>query len=160
MGTSMNRAYRSQLTSTLALILLSGLVGLQIRAATIIVPTPLEGAEAGGGSSVLNDNIRLQEIYASSTLPAGPITITEIRFRPSAVAGGSFTSTIPNIQINLSTTSLKPSELQPTFAANVGPNDTVVFSGSLPLSSSFTGPVSGPKEFDIIIPLSTPFVYD
>src|SRR5262245_30831295 len=141
----MNRTYRRPLVSTLALIVLSCLAGLQIRAATVIVPTPFAGAEAGGGSSVLNDNIRLKEIYASSTLAAGPIAITEIRFRPSAFAGTNFTSTIANIQINLSTTSLRPSEMSPTFSANVGPNDTVVFSGSLPLSSSFTGPASGPK---------------
>jgi hypothetical protein len=36
----------------------------------------------------------------------------------------------------------------------------VVFSGSLSLSSSFTGPVGGPKAFDIVTTLETPFLYD
>src|SRR5438093_6501897 len=46
------------------------------------------------------------------------------------------------------------------LANNVGGNDTVVFQGPITLSSRFVGPSSGPKEFDIIVPLSTPFTYD
>jgi len=69
-------------------------------AGTVIVPGPFATREAGGGSSVLNDNIRLQEIYGAAALPEGPIRITEIRFRPSAFFGRAFTSSIPNIQIN------------------------------------------------------------
>jgi hypothetical protein len=36
----------------------------------------------------------------------------------------------------------------------------VVKSGSLTLSSAVTGPVGGPKDFDIFIDLDTPFIYD
>jgi hypothetical protein len=50
--------------------------------------------------------------------------------------------------------------LSPTFAANVGDDDTMVFSGSLSLSSADTGPVAGPKDFDVVITLHVPFLYD
>src|SRR5207237_10575653 len=47
-----------------------------------------------------------------------------------------------------------------TFAQNVGADDTTVFSGALPISSQFSGLTNGPKAFDILVPLTTPFVYD
>ena len=53
-----------------------------------------------------------------------------------------------------------PDALSKTFADNVGSDDTVVHSGELTLSSSVTGPASGPKDFDIVIALSTSFFYD
>jgi hypothetical protein len=36
----------------------------------------------------------------------------------------------------------------------------MVHSGALLLSSAFTGPQSGPKDFDIVVNLQTPFLYD
>jgi hypothetical protein len=43
----------------------------------------------------------------------------------------------------------------------VGGDDQVVFApGPLSLSSADTGPVSGPKDFDIVINLTTPFLYN
>jgi hypothetical protein len=42
----------------------------------------------------------------------------------------------------------------------LGADNTIVFSGALSLSSSFTGPPGGPKNFDIIINLTTPFLYN
>src|SRR5207245_1191964 len=70
-----------------------------------------------------------------------------------------FTTTVSSIQFNLSTTSRNPDGLSPTYAQNVGADDTVVFNGSLPLSSQFSGPAFGPKAFDIVVPLTTPFTY-
>jgi hypothetical protein len=127
---------------------------------SVVVPGVFEATEGGGGSSLLNNNIRLQEIHASSALPAGPILITEIRFRPSAVAGSAFTSTVPHLEIRLSTTPTQPPNLSSTFAANVGTNEVVVFDGELLLSSAFTGPAGGPKDFDILVPFTTPFAYN
>src|SRR5207249_8841041 len=71
------------------------------------------------------------------------------------------TSTLPDIQIDLSTTSAGDDGLSTTYANNVGADDTVVFTrGALTLSSAFTGPPDGPKDFDIIITLTTPFLYN
>ena len=60
----------------------------------------------------------------------------------------------------MSTTAARANNLSATFADNVGASETVVFRGPITLSSRFVGPPSGPKEFDIIIPLQTPFTYD
>jgi hypothetical protein len=50
------------------------------------------------------------------------------------------------------------------FATNVGADNTTVYGDAdgepLSLSSSFTGPAGGPKDFDIIINLTTPFLYN
>ncbi len=138
----------------------AALISPSVLADTVVVPAANASSEGGGGSSVLNDNIRLQEIYSASILPDSPITITEMRFRPSALYGSAFTATISNINIRLSTTQVMPVSISSTFADNVGTNETVVFNGELPLSSAFTNAPGGTKGFDIVIPFSVPFAYD
>jgi PEP-CTERM motif len=103
---------------------------------------------------------RYQQVYSSTQFGSGAMMISQILFRPDAQSGSSFSSTLPNVQIDLSTTSASASALSFNFASNVGADDTVVHSGALSLSSSFTGPSGGPKDFDIVINLSTPFLYD
>jgi plastocyanin len=135
-----------------------------INGAFLVVPSvneQLDGsATDGGGSGILNASGRFQTVYDASQFPGGILTIYELRMRPSAVWGHAFTSAIPNLQINLSTTAAQANQLSATFAQNVGTNDTVVFQGPITVSSRFTGPAGGPKEFDIVFPLSTPFNYD
>ena len=103
---------------------------------------------------------RYQQVYAASQFGGGGL-ITQIVFRPDATFGSAFMSTLPDIQIDLSTTSAADDGLSSTFANNVGADDTIVFArGALTLSSAFTGPPDGPKDFDIIITLTTPFLYN
>lgn len=129
-------------------------------AESLPIPAVLAGVEGGGGSSVLRNSIRLQEVYAGSQFPALPMVIHQLRWRPSALFGQAFSATISNLQVNLSTTARQPDGLSALFAENVGSNDTVVFSGPITLSSAFTGPANGPKAWDIVVPLTTPFLYD
>jgi hypothetical protein len=91
---------------------------------------------------------------------AGVVLIDEIALRPDAGTGQAFAGTLPLVQIDLSTTSMAPDALSTLFANNLGANNTTVFSGPLSLSSADSGPPAGPKDFDIIIPLATPFLYD
>lgn len=126
----------------------------------LVVPNVNATINGTDGSGLLNTPMRDQIVYDASLFPAVTMTIMELRLRPNARTGRAFTATIPNLQINLSTTGIEPDHLRGTFAQNVGTNDTVVFQGPLTVSSGFAGPVNGPKEFDIIIPLSTPFLYD
>jgi hypothetical protein len=102
---------------------------------------------------------RYQQVY-SSTEFLTPVLISGVAFRPDGSVGGAFLSTLPNVQITLSTTGAAVDGLSPTFATNVGGNVTTVFSGALSLSSSFTGPPGGPKDFDIAIVFTTPFLYN
>jgi hypothetical protein len=141
------------------------LLPTRAEATTVVVPNSL-GAAEGNLSNVWpfssGSPMRYQQVFGSSEFSAfsGPENITGVAFRPDGVHAGAFSYTISNIQINLSTSSAAPDALSSSFAANVGANDTVVFSGSLSLSSAFTGPVGGPKDFDIMIPFQTPFLYD
>jgi hypothetical protein len=58
------------------------------------------------------------------------------------------------------TTTTAPDALSPIFANNEGADKTLVHSGSLSLSSADIGPAGGPKAFDIIINLTTSFLYN
>ena len=149
------------------------------RAATITAPnglTSVEGNEANllpfnigaDAQSVPSGTERYQQVYAAGqffALQPGGEFITQIAFRPDANFGASaFSSTLPRIRIDLSTTLAAPDGLSTVFASNVGGNNTVVFGGltgaPLALSSSFTGPAGGPKNFDIVINLTTAFFYN
>ena len=134
----------------------------------VVVPNELETVEGNidnawpFNNACCYESQRYQQVYAASDFGAvsGQQPITQIAFRPDAMSGAAFAATIPSIEIRLSTTTRAPDELSEVFADNVGADDTIVFAGALPLSSSFAGPIGGPKAFDIVINLQTPFVYD
>ena len=145
------------------------LVATPASAQTIVVPRILQAVEGESnlcfpfdlGDYSFNSQ-RYQQVYADSEFRdfVGPVRITAIAFRPDSQWGNSFAGLLPKIQINLSTTAAVPGRLSPVFLENVGPDDTIVFTGPLALSSNFTGPAGGPKDFDIRIELKTPFLYD
>jgi len=147
-----------------------GLAQSGAHAQTVVVPsgnTSVEGNSNNGFPFNLIgfglSSQRYQQVYDKSEFSSlsGPELITQILFRPDAGFGGAFSSTLPSVQIDLSTTGKAPDGLSATFADNVGANDTVVYhTGPLALSSAFTGPANGPKDFDILINLDTPFLYD
>lgn len=126
----------------------------------VVVPNYTDYSTASGAASTFESTNRVQQVYQALQFPSGPILIKELRFRPAdAPFGGVFSCTISNIQIHLSTTAAAAGGLSTTFASNVGADDTTVYSGSLHLSSQFTGPASGPKDMDIVVHLQTPFLY-
>jgi len=133
-----------------------------VAAAGVIVPNALSNTEGNGNNNLPFDSIdpqRYQQVYAASQFVDGGL-ITEISFRPDGLVGVPFSVTINNIQIDLSTTLAAPDALDSTFANNVGADDATVFSGPLSLSSQDVGPPGGPKAFDIVIDLTTPFNYN
>ena len=134
-------------------------------AAIVVVPNAaaiVEGNSNGGYPLHTGAfSVRYQEVFGASefsSLP-GPEWITTIAFRPDGTHGSAFSSTLSDIQINLSTTSASVDGLSASFANNIGGDDTVVLNrGALSLSSSDTG--AGPRDFDVIVTLDTPFLYD
>ena len=132
----------------------------------IVAPNDLtstEGNSDNGYPFSVAETMRYQQVYAASqfgTIATGGGMITQIAFRPDAVYGYAFTHTIASIRIDLSTTAAGPGGLNLIFANNDGSDDTIVYNGSLTLSSSFYGAAGGPKNFDILIPLATPFYYN
>jgi hypothetical protein len=129
---------------------------------TLIVPPSITSVTAGYGAGTLSGaNLRVQDVYGAVNFPPDTaFWILELCYRPDLVFGFAFNTTVNDIQINLSTTQKTPDALSPSYLQNVGPDDTVVFEGTLPISSQFTGPPGGPRDFDIRIPLQTPFLYD
>lgn len=145
------------------------LVGMSAQAEVIIVPNSLAAVEGNSNNgfpfNIYFHNVssmRYQQAFNSSEFSAlsGPSLLTQIAFRPDDATGNAFSSTLPNIQINLSTTSGSPDTLSTTFATNVGSDDLIVFSGALMLSSADTAGPGTTRVFDIVINLSTPFLYD
>ena len=126
----------------------------------LVVPNYLKTNDVVFGGGTLHYRLRSQQVYRNTEFPAQPIRIKELRFRPDRVWGYAFSTVISNLQVHLSTTTKDPSGLSATYAENTGPDETNVYSGSLAISSQFTGPADGPKDFDMVIPLQVPFVYN
>ncbi|MDJ0866889.1 MAG: hypothetical protein QNK03_12325 [Myxococcota bacterium] len=155
---------------TLALGLMLGIAALPGGAAaqtTIVVPMAYENAEAPGdnaapfflGALVQSDNWRYQQIYPAFEFSAllDPVWIHEIAFRVDGDSGSAFLQQIPDIEMRLSTAI----GLGTTFDLNVGPDETVVLSrGPLTIGSANSGPMGGPKDWEVRIPFDAPFFYD
>jgi len=128
----------------------------------LIVPVNAANSLAALGSGQLKAaNYRIQEVYGAPNFAvADALYITELRYRPDSTYGSNFSTIIGNIEIRLSTTTREPDGLSQFYAQNPGPDETLVYSGALAISSQCTGPPGQPKDFDIIIPLQTPFLYN
>ncbi len=138
------------------------------RADIVVVPNALTDVDPPGATAnrfplLVTGGIRYQQVYAASEFASfgGPQTITQIAFRPDAIFGSpAFTANIANIEVRLSTTSANPDGLSPTFANNLGADNTLVFSGPLTITSNFAPGPGNTRDFDVIIPLQTPFTFN
>jgi hypothetical protein len=106
-------------------------------------PTP------GGGNSwpAAPSSQRWQQVYSNSFFGSTPVQINSFSFfdlSSGSTTYGSFT-------VTLSTTTAAPGSLSTTYAANVGGNAALDFSGPMTLSD-----VAGLTT----VTLSTPFLYD
>lgn len=146
-----------------------GYISIVTAQQALIVPNSLatsEGNSTSGYPFNLNwsnkSSIRFQQVFNASEFSSldGPQIIKQISFRPDWWHGQPFSTTIPEIQINMSTTNKMPDKLSGHFQNNIGEDETVVYKGELSLSSLDDGPYSGPKDFDIVIDLQTPFIYN
>ena len=119
--------------------------------ADVIVGQP---ADSGAGNCIpfgctIAWTPEYQQIYAASQF-SGPITITNLEFFNTQFQNTGASPNTGTFTISLSTTSAAVNGLDPTLAHNIGPDNTVVFEGSLP---SLSGGVMS-------LILSTPFTYD
>ena len=150
-----------------ALLLLGAINPAHAIVPTVVVPNSARTTEGNTNNGYPFDlgqtgltSQRYQQLYAASQFGSGGL-ITQIIFRPDATSGQAFTSTLSDIQIDLAYSNAPDDGLSTTYANNITAGDTVVFArGPLTLHSGFTGPPNGPKDFDIIITLTTPFFYN
>jgi hypothetical protein len=106
---------------------------------------------------------RYQQVHWANDFTAisGPHRITEIRFRLNATTSNlPFVQTVDHLLLRFSTTPAMPDQLSTVFASNVGPDETVVYSGAAMYSSASTAAPPGPMPFDISIVFQNPFTYD
>jgi hypothetical protein len=152
-----------------SIAIMFAMVGVKGADAQTVVPLALATTE-GNGNNIFPfqtpgyppPSLRYQQLFTATEFGAlgGPVFITHVNFRPDADFGVPFGIGIASIQINLSTTTAVDDGLSTTFAANIGSDDAVVFAGPLTLTSAMSGPPGGPKDFDYVITLQTPFLYD
>lgn len=167
LGFSLKRWLRGKRTLSASLSATLSLAAAGASADDLVVPSALENVEGDIENCIpltgCLDADRYQQVFDSSEFGAltEPAYITSIAFRPDGGEIAPFTSMFfLDMEINLSTTSNGPDSLSAIFDDNVGPDATTVHRGALALSSDVTGPVGGPKDFDIVINFQTPFLYD
>jgi len=140
----------------------SDIFTMSIFAGPLVVPNEWSKAfgDVGNLFPFFSDKpMRYQQVYDAgqfSRLTPGGGLINRIAFRGHG-PGTPFTGTVPQLQVNLSTTTKSPDNLSSTFAENVGADDTQVFSGPSQAAVTFTG---DPTNFEIVINFTTPFYYD
>ena len=147
--------------ASFAAILIFSPFGASCHGASIVVPNSSVGVEGDGSNRVPafeGRTIRVQQVFASSQFDAflGAEPITSIAFRPEQTVSSS-PARIPSFQVSLSTTSKPPDGLSEVFVDNVGDDVTVVFDGVWTLFSDHIGT---PRNFDVVLNLQTPFIYD
>lgn len=130
-----------------------------------VVPPGVESVE-GNGKALDTDpppnGARTQQVYPASffsDVPVGQHTITAMAWRPDQAVASPQSSGI-DLEIWLSTTEVGPGAMSMTFASNRGADHTLVYSGPITFETTAAGPAEGPRPFDYVIELQTPFEYD
>jgi hypothetical protein len=132
----------------------------------VVVPNNLKDVE--GPSSVATGEpagpFRFQQIFAASqfaSLAEHQRLLTQFAWRPDRDnVTRPMTVTLDDVEIRFSTTSRDPEHLSETYEDNVWSDETIVYVGPLTLHTENVGPPGGPRQFDYIIDLQTPFPYD
>jgi hypothetical protein len=148
------------------MLVAAGLFVTEAGAATvaIVVPNGLGGVEGNtdnGYPFSIGGAMRYQQIFGASgfsALPPGGGLITKIAFRTDGVYGATFSTTTPDVRISLSTSLAVVDGLNQDLLANIGADNTVVWPRG-PLALSGSGG-SSPNPFDVVITLTTPFLYN
>src|SRR5215471_3973069 len=104
------RTFFTSVRLLLLALVLAVLLGPSVQAQTVVVPSSSTLTE-GSGNNGFPFNIgdfglsqqRYQQVYAASEFAgfSGPVTITQIAFRPD-VAASAFSTSLSDIQINMS----------------------------------------------------------
>ena len=90
---------------------------------------------------------------------SGPSFLTKFAYRPDTILGKSGPRSL-TLRIYASTTSRSVAGLSTTFAENLGADNTLVFSGTLIWATANLPGPGNTRQFDIVFPFTTPFLYD
>jgi hypothetical protein len=147
------------LTQTRGILLRGALLvlaaSMPVAASPIIVGLPPDSGSGncfpfGCSYATIGGTGEYQQVY-TNTLFSNPITITGLEFFNTQDNSDATAMNTGTFTIFLSTTSANWNSLSSTFANNLGPNNTEVFSGSLAQPWAFGD--------TLVISFSTPFTY-
>ena len=139
--------------------------------AQVTLPTSAIGAVGGAGNffpwgTTAFAGLRIMNIYDSShftgapTPVTGPIMITTLSWRADNVVGTFAGGTHPSATVRLATAAVDYTAASTTWASNVGPDNTVVYSGPVTVNPVTVTSAATPAPNMVTITLSTPFIYD
>jgi PEP-CTERM motif len=111
----------------LAAALAASCIGLPAQAATIVVGDGKVGISMPFGGNGTGARDRYQQVYSSKVF-AAPILIQSVSFE--RISGGT-TPAGGTVTLSVSTTNAAVDALSTNFAANIGANNSTVFSGTL-----------------------------
>ena len=144
-------------------VFLGSCVTTELRAQVIVVPNSLATNDGNASATSVSGSrsVRWLEIYDASQFGAlsGPSFLTKFAYRPDRFIDQSGPRSW-TLRVYASTTSRSVAGLSTTFAENFGTNNTLVFDGTVNVT---TGNLPGPgntRQFDYVFPFTTPFLYD
>jgi hypothetical protein len=138
--------------------------GAQLRGQTIVVPNEFAEKDANTYNDTPSGSfsgIRNMVIFDSSQFGdlSGPTYLTRWAYRPDRLTGSMGPSS-GTMKVFASTTKRSVAGLSTKFADNLGPDNTLVFEGTLVLTTSNMPGAGNTRHFDIVTTLTTPFLYD
>jgi hypothetical protein len=136
----------------------------ELRAQVIVVPNTLatnDGNDSLTAPTGGPNSLREMMIYdaAQFGVLSGPSFLTQFACRPDTTPGPSGPRSL-SLRIFASTTSRSVAGLSTTFAENLGADNTLVFSGTLIWATANLPGPGNTRQFDIVFPFTTPFLYD
>lgn len=110
-----------------------------------------------GTSSSANFPVRLQFAYATGEFPAATASIRQLAFRRENRTASANLAETTTLDVEMDVIASTPAGLGDSFAANLGPSPTRVFSGMVNWPGvANSGPA--PAPFDYTVPLTTPYL--
>jgi len=157
--------YRNNLIIIALFLILSSFASAQTQT-FVVVPNEYTNTEGPNPSGLVFDcnpfarpnGQRYQQVYLNSQIGDRTLEIIGINFRSEEEQDEVMPVVIPTVQIDMSITQTQPDNLVATFANNLGPIVTTVYSGPVTVDVPACG--AGPCPFAVKIPLQTPFMYN
>ena len=162
---SQKETKRTKARGTVFAFLLAALLGTcvttDLRAQVVVVPNAQATNDGNTLATTPSGPVRFMQIHDASQFGAlaGPSLLTQFAWRPDQTAGSSGPRFV-TLQIYASTTTRSVAGLSTTFADNLGTNNTLVFDGTLTWATANLPGPGNTRQFDIVFPLTTPFLYD
>jgi hypothetical protein len=132
-------------------------------AQVVVVPNTLATNDGNGSATSVSGpaSVRWLHIHDASQFGAlsGPSFLTQFAYRPDTIIDQSGPRSF-TLRIYASTTSRTAAGISTTFAENIGKNNTLVFDGTVNVTTANLPGPGNTRQFDYVFAFTTPFLYD